>query len=160
MLTTMKLYEIHTETRQAQLTAVARATLPVAELGPWLGSTYGAIASLLAARQIAPAGPPFARFHMLGDGRFEVEAGFPVSRPIEPSGDVQPSELPGGPVAVTVHVGPYDQMEPAYQALASWVTDHGAEFAGDAWEVFFSDPAAAPDPATWRTDIVQPYRKA
>lgn len=156
----MKLYEIHAEARQAQLTAVARATLPVAEIGPWLGTTYGAIAGLLAARRAAPAGPPFARFHMLGDGRFDVEAGFPVSRPIEPSGDVQPSELPGGQVAVTVHVGPYDQMEPAYQALASWVTDHGGELAGDAWEVFFSDPAAEPDPATWRTEIVQPYRKA
>jgi effector-binding domain-containing protein len=97
---------------------------------------------------------------MLGDGRFEVEAGFPVSRPIERSGDVQPSELPGGQVAVTVHVGPYDQMEPAYQALASWVTDHGGELTGDAWEVFFSDPATEPGPATWRTEIVQPCRQA
>jgi effector-binding domain-containing protein len=146
--------------REAQLTAIARATLRVAEIGPWLATTYGAIAGLLAARQAAPAGPPFARFHMLGQGRFEVEAGFPVSSPIEPNGDVQPSELPGGQVAVTVHVGPYDQMEPAYQALASWVTDHGGELAGDAWEIYFSDPAAEPDPATWRTEIVQPYRQA
>ncbi len=160
MLTIMKLYEIHAEAREAQPTAVARATLPVAEIGPWLGTAYGAVAGLLAARQAAPAGPPFARFHVLGDGRFEVEAGFPVSSPIEPGGDVQPSELPGGQVAVTVHVGPYDQMEPAYQALASWVTDHGGELAGDAWEVFFSDPAAEPDPATWRTEIVQPSREA
>ena len=96
---------------------------------------------------------------MLGEGRLEVEAGFPVSSPIEPNGDVQPSELPGGQVAVTVHVGPYDQMEPAYQALASWVTDHGGELAGDAWEVYFSDPSTEPDPATWRTEIVQPYRQ-
>ncbi len=28
------------------------------------------------------------------------------------------------------------------------------------WEVFFSDPATEPDPATWRTEIVQPYREA
>jgi effector-binding domain-containing protein len=160
MLTIMKLYEIHAEARETQLTAVARATLPVAQIGPWLGRTYGAIIGLLAARQASPAGPPFARFHMLGGGRFEVEAGFPVSRPIEPSGDVQPSELPGGQVAVTVHVGPYDQMESAYQALASWVADHGGELAGDAWEIFFSDPATEPDPATWRTEIVQPYREA
>lgn len=156
----MKLYEIHAEARETQPTAVARATLPVAEIGPWLGRTYGAIAGLLAARQAAPAGPPFARFHMLGSGRFEVEAGFPVNSPIEPAGDLQPSGLPGGQVAVTVHVGPYDQMEPAYQALASWVTDHGGNLAGDAWEVYFSDPATQPDPATWRTEIVQPYREA
>ena len=142
------------------MTAVARATLTVAEVGPWLGKTYGAVAALLAARQAGPAGPPFARYHMLGEGRFEVEAGFPASRQIEGNGDVQPSELPGGQAAVTLHIGPYDQMEPAYQALASWVSDHGGELAGDAWEVYFSDPSAEPDPATWRTQIVQPYRQA
>jgi effector-binding domain-containing protein len=97
---------------------------------------------------------------MLGDGRFEVEAGFPASRPVEGSGDVQPSELPGGQVAVTVHTGPYGQMEPGYQALASWVTDHGGEAIGGAWEVYFSDPSTQPDPATWRTEIIQPYRQA
>jgi effector-binding domain-containing protein len=156
----MKPYEIHTETRQAQPTAVCRATLTVAEIGPWLGRTYGAVAELLAGRHAGPAGPPFARYHPLGDGRFEVEAGFPASRPVEGGGDVQPSELPGGPVAATVHTGPYGQMEPGYRALASWVTDHGGEAAGDAWEVYFSDPAAQPDPATWRTEIVQPYREA
>ena len=49
-------------------------------------------------------------------------------------------------------------MAPAYQALASWVSSHGGEPAGDPWEVYFSDPASEPDPATWRTEIVQPYR--
>jgi effector-binding domain-containing protein len=156
----MKLYEIHAEIRQAQPTAICRATLTVAEIGPWLGKVYGAVAGLLSVQQAGPAGPPFARYHMLGDGRFEVEAGFPASRPVEGSGDVQPSELPGGQVAVTVHTGPYGQMEPGYQALASWVTDHGGEAIGGAWEVYFSDPSTQPDPATWRTEIIQPYRQA
>ena len=154
----MKTYEIHAETRQAQQAAVCRATLTVAEIGPWLGKIYGVVAGLLAAQQAGPAGPPFARYHALGNGRFEVEAGFPASSPVEASGEVLPSELPGGPVAVTVHTGPYDQMEPGYQALTSWVTGHGGEVTGDAWEVYFSDPATEPDPATWRTEIVQPYQ--
>jgi effector-binding domain-containing protein len=156
----MKRYDIHAEVRNEQVTAVARTTLTVAEIGPWLGKTYGAIAGLLADRQAGPVGPPFARYHLLDGGRFEVEAGFPAARPIEGDGDMQPSRLPGGPVAVTIHVGPYDQMEPVYQALASWVIEHGGELAGDAWEVYFSDPAAEPDPATWRTEVVQPYRQA
>ena len=158
MLSIMKLYDIHPQTRQAQPTAVARATLPVEEIGPWLGKTYGAVASVLAAQGSGPAGPPFARYHKLAHGRFVIEAGFPVLTAIEGAGDVQPSELPGGSAAITVHVGPYDQMEPAYEALASWVFEHGGELAGDAWEVYYSDPAQQPDPATWRTEIVQPYR--
>jgi effector-binding domain-containing protein len=158
MLMIMRQYEVHAETRTAQVTAVGKAALTVAEVGPWLRKTYGAVAALLADQQAGPAGPPFARFHMLGQGRFEVEAGFPASRQIEGDGDIQPSELPGGQAAVTVHTGPYDEMEPAYQALASWVSERGGQAAGDAWEVFFSDPSSEPDPGTWRTEIVQPYR--
>ncbi len=153
----MKLYEIHAQTRQPQPTAVGRATLTVQELPSWLGRTYGAVAQALAAHGAGPAGPPFARYHRLGDNRFTVEAGFPAATVIEAVGDVIPSELPGGQVAVTVHTGPYETMEPAYEALVSWVTDHGGEVAGDAWEVYFSDPATQPDPATWRTEVVQPY---
>ena len=156
----MKQYDIHAESRNAQVTAVARATLTVPEIGPWLRKNYGAIAGLLAGRQAGPAGPPFARYHMLGEGRFEVEAGFPATRRIEGNGDVQPSELPGGQVAVTIHTGPYVQMAPAYQALASWVSQHGGELTGDPWETYFSDPSTEPDPATRRTQIVQPYRQA
>lgn len=61
------------------MTAVARATLTVAGLPPWLGKAYAAVADLLTAQRAGPAGPPFARFHTLGGGRFEVEAGFPTS---------------------------------------------------------------------------------
>jgi GyrI-like small molecule binding domain len=69
--------------------------------------------------------PAFAGYHEFGEGRLEVEAGFPASGPVEGDGDVRPSGLPGGQVAITLHAGPYDQMEPAYQALASWVSEHG-----------------------------------
>ena len=66
--------------------------------------------------------------------------------------------LPGGPAATTVHIGPYDDMVAGYRAVAGWITDHGGEAVGDPWEVYFSDPTTQPDPATWRTEIVQPYR--
>lgn len=156
----MKTYEIHFQARQAQPTAVMTATLPVAEIGPWLAKTYGALASVITAHGAGPAGPPFARYHRLAEDRFAVEAGFPVSTAIDADGDVRPSQLPGGPAAVTVHIGPYEQMASAYQALASWVSSHRGEAAGDPWEVYFSDPASEPDPATWRTEIVQPYNLA
>lgn len=83
-----------------------------------------------------------------------------MAAPIKAVGEVRPSSLPGGTVATTMHVGSYDQMEPAYEALAQWVKEHGQELAGDPWEVYFSDPSVEPDPATWRTEIVQPYRPA
>ncbi|TVT51536.1 AraC family transcriptional regulator [Amycolatopsis rhizosphaerae] len=155
----MRTYEIQAETRQEQPTAIAEDTLPVAEIGPWLGRTYQSVTEAVAAQGAYPAGPPFARFHIRGDDRFTVEAGFPVTAPIEATDRVVPSTLPGGPVVSTLHVGPYDQMEPAYQALTSWVKDHGGEPVGDAWEVYLTNPAEQPDPGAWRTEVVQPYHQ-
>jgi effector-binding domain-containing protein len=154
----MQSYEVEARTRPEQPTAVIRATLSVPEIGPWLGKAYGEIAGVLAGQGNEPAGPPFARYHVLGDGRFDVEAGFPVTTAIEPAGQVAAAVLPGGSVAVTMHVGPYDAMEPGYAALTSWVRDRDGEPTGDAWEVYFSDPEEQPDPSTWRTEIVQPYK--
>lgn len=156
----MRIYDVHAETRQAQPTAVSIETLPVPEIGPWFARIYGVLASVIAAHGAGLAGPPFARYHKLPDGRFTVEAGFPVTAPVGPDGDERPSQLPGGQVAVTIHTGPYDEMEAAYEALADWVGSHHGELTGDPWEVYLSDPATEPDPATWRTEIVQPCQLA
>lgn len=136
------------------------AILPVAAIGSWLARAYGTLGRVITLHGAYPAGPPFARYRQLADDRFAVEAGFPVSAAIDADGDVRPSQLPGGPAAVTVHIGPYEQMAPAYRALASWVSSHGGEPAGDPWEVYYTDPASESDPATWRTEIIQPYRVA
>jgi effector-binding domain-containing protein len=156
----MRTYEIEAQPRQQQATAVARATLDVAEIGPWLGRVYGQAAACAQRQGAAIAGAPFARYHMLNPGRFTVEAGFPVSQPVTAEGEIEPSSLPGGRVATTVHIGPYDQMTPAYEALTRWVEEHAGRLAGDPWEVYYSDPATQPDPATWRTEVVQPYTAA
>lgn len=156
----MRTYEIQSETRPEQPAAVAEATLPVPDIGPWLATTYGRIFSSMTRQGHAPIGPPFARYHHLEDDRFAVEAGFPVAEPVEPDGEVHASTLPGGQAATTIHVGPYDEIEPAYTALASWVIERGGEPTGDPWEVYYSDPEEQPDPATWRTEVVLPYRPA
>jgi len=151
-------YEIESRNLAEQDTAVEYTTLAVTEIGPWLGKAFGEVASYLARKGAGPAGMPFARYHPTSDNRFDVEAGFPASTPTGGEGEVEPSDLPGGLAAVTVHIGPYDAMEPAYEALRTWVQTHGGEPVGDAWEVYLSDPNADPDPSTWRTEVVQPYK--
>ena len=139
-------------------TAVVRGRLPVAELGAFVGRAIAAVADALNSQGISPAGPPFARFHRHSPGDFDVEVGFPTPRDFSPAGDVQPSALPGGPAAVMVYVGPYDEMEPAYGALAGWIAQHGEQPVGDPWEIYFSDPTQEPEPQKWRTEIVMPLR--
>lgn len=153
----MQTFQIDAEVLEEQPTAVLRATVAVADMGHFLGNAYARTAAALEKLHAGPAGPPFARYHVLGEGRFEVEAGFPATRAIDSDADVQASALPGGTVATTLYVGPYDGMEPAYAALASWIAERG-EPAGDPWEIYYDDPSDEPDPAAWRTRIIAPYR--
>jgi effector-binding domain-containing protein len=158
----MTRYEVVEIDTTFQPTAVVRATLTVPEIGGWFGPTLGRVAGWLGSRGIAIVGPPFARYHELDPEheRFEVEAGFPVATPVEGDGEVSASSLPGGPHATTLHVGPYEGLGAAYDALLAWIVEQGGEPAGDAWEVYESDPVEQPDPTTWRTQVYWPYRSA
>jgi effector-binding domain-containing protein len=154
----MRTHEIQGHRWQDQPTAVAPTALDVADIGTWLGATFGSVVTFLATHDLAPVGLPFARYHQLGGGRFQVEARFSVAEAIQGEGDVIASVLPGGLVATILHIGPYEAMEPAYEAIASWVDQKGGESTGDPWEVYFGDPQEDNDPDTWKTEVVQPHR--
>lgn len=150
------MYEIESKALKRQSTVVVKARVPVSGIGEWLGPAYAETARVAGA---AIAGPPFARYRLVDDPVpiFEVEAGFPVTSTVEGRGNVEAAELPGGLAAVTWHVGPYDSMEPAYKAIDDWLSEHGAEAFGDAWEVYYTDSSVDPDPMSWQTEIIQPY---
>jgi effector-binding domain-containing protein len=152
-------YVIESRTLELQDTAVEFATLKVDEIRPFLERAFGEVAAYLERKGAGPAGVPFARYDHAGDA-FEVEAGYVATSPVSGEGDVEPSELPAGLAAVTVHTGTYDEMEPAYAALHAWIRDQGGEPSSPPWEVYLTDPRVEPDPAAWRTEIVQPYRPA
>src|SRR4051794_4146302 len=82
-----------------QETAVAYATLPIAEIGPWLESAFTEVSVYLERKGAGPAGLAFARYRHAGEGVVEVEAGFPASTPPAGEGNIDPSDLPGGPAA-------------------------------------------------------------
>ena len=147
--------EIRTLTEQP--TAAMVATLTVPEMQTWFGPAFATVAGYLARCGAGPAGMPYARYRRQGEATFEVEAGFPSAIAVEGEGEVRPSSLPGGEVAATWHVGPYDTIAAAYDALDAYVTDHGWTATGPPWEVYHSDPTAEPDPAQWRTEIFQPF---
>jgi effector-binding domain-containing protein len=159
---TMRQYEVAEVEGNPQATAVMRARLSVPEIGPWFGATVGRLAGWLAARGVPIVGPPFARYHVddLGAERFGVEAGFPIGGPVDGDEGVVASSLPGGSVAVTVHVGPYEDLPAAYDSVYTWITERGGRPAGDMWEVYETDPGEHPDPATWRTRVFVPFRSS
>ena len=139
-------------------TVVRRATLRPEDVPPWLSTTYSRIYAFLADHGHHPVGAPFARYHRIGTGHFEVEAGYPVTGHVEGGSGLANSTLPGGWVATTAYSGRLEDIEVAYRAIASWIDANNCERSGDPWEVYLSDPKMRTDPVNWRTEINQPYK--
>ncbi|TCN29635.1 effector-binding domain-containing protein [Kribbella orskensis] len=142
-------------TMPEQPTAVLRATRHHGELGDWTGKAFDQVADYLHRHGVAPCGFPFARYHLRTDGSFEVEAGLPIPTPIAGDTHVQPSRLPAGHVVAVWHIGLYDQLGDAYEALDDWLRAHYGIRTGDPWEVYHGPQRNDPQP--WRTEVIQPF---
>ena len=160
MLGAMRTYQIEQRRLMAASTAVVRSSVLVSEIPGFMSHAFRSVAQILANQGISVAGPPFARHHHVDDDRFSIEAGFPTTSAVLPTDDVVASSLPSGLAAVMTYVGPYDEMKPAYEALAEWIVRNGGTPASSPWEVYFTDPAEEPDPQKWRTEIVMPFHVA
>jgi effector-binding domain-containing protein len=137
-------YEIKLLELPDQPTLGLRETHAVAELPQFFGKAYGAIMQYLGKIGEVPTGMPFAAYYNLDMQHLDVEAGFPVGRALEGQGEVKSSKIPGGKFVSTIHVGPYDGVEPAYNALNEWIKQHGYEPTGVAYEYYLNDPSEKP----------------
>ena len=65
-----------------------------------------------------------------------VEVGVELTRPGPLTGRVVASALPAGPVATTVHYGPYAGLAAAHQAVHEWCAAQGRALTRTRWEVY------------------------
>lgn len=144
-------YDISIVQLEKQPTLVGKATVAPALLSARLAEILPAVAAHLGSVGVPPVGPPFTKYLQVSEAEMVIEAGMPVAQPLEAGKGVEPSSLPGGKVAQTVHVGPYDQLGHAHQALLDWITQQEFEASGDVWEVYITDPGQVPDPKDWQT---------
>lgn len=158
--------ESNVELRQleTQTTLIIRGTIPVADLGPTMGTRLEALSSYLQQSGAQLAGPPFVRYHTFGDTETDFELGVPVREPVAGEGEISRGELPGGPAVTTWHDGPHVKLGEAYARIAAWLQEQEREASGPAWEVYYwldlsqgSDPSTQ-DPSTGRTQLVQPLK--
>src|SRR5690606_41724667 len=98
------------EVPHPERTAVVSGTVAEPRIGEFLGQAFRAVSQVVAQQGVQIVGPPFARYHRRGDGRFDVEAGFPVSGYIWTVGAVRSSGLPPGTRETEVHEGRYQRV--------------------------------------------------
>jgi effector-binding domain-containing protein len=148
--------EVEIHEHHPRETAVIHVDVPVDLLPAAVGEALGELGRRMAEAGVELAGPPFTRYLSFGPERILAEIGVPVLRPAPHSGRVFPGRLQGGRVASVIHVGPYEALADAYVRLQRWLDDHGLHGTGPMWEVYWSDPQAEPDSASWRTEILVP----
>jgi effector-binding domain-containing protein len=152
---------------EPQPTAAVRIQQPMAEID--LGAAFGRSIPLVAERIVEAggsiSGPSYGRYHQFGPDVVDVEIGFPVQAvpaglaPLGsiPPGDVGLTELPGGPVARAVHLGPYDDLSATYDALHDWIhAQPGYDDGAGPWESYVDMPDDMADPSKARTEVIWP----
>lgn len=149
-------YQIEVVENSAQPAAVVRGTVRSEDISAFLGAAFNEVLAVLEHQGAPPAGPPFGRYVPGPTGTFDVVAGFPCLGVINPSGRVQPDELPGGSIARTLHHGGYADVGEAYDALGAWIVRHGYVPTGPAWEAYLDEP----DVSEPRTLVQLPCRVA
>ena len=65
-----------------------------------------------------------------------VDFGVEVTRSFETLGEVYATETPAGEVATAVHIGGYDGLNEAHDAIHAWAGAHQRVFAGQSWEIY------------------------
>ena len=99
------------------------------------------------AHAVAAVGPPFVRYHALGETETDVEVGIPVADPVAGEGPITAGELPGGAVIRTWHIGSHDRLGEAYSRLQ--LVGRTPASAGRRGGLLVDRPGADPDPANW-----------
>lgn len=118
----------------------------------------------LADREIAPAGAPFFRFHLIDmDRELVVDAGVPVAEGVQGEGEIRADVLPAGRYATVHHVGHPDELVDVATELLRWGTERGVAWDvtdtghGARWgcrvERYLTDPREEPDMSRWEVEL-------
>jgi effector-binding domain-containing protein len=150
--------------RDAQPYAGISAWVTMANVGS-VADRIPEIFGWLGAAGVAPAGPPFFRYHVIDMEReLLVEAGVPVAEPVaDDGGQVRCGTLPAGEFAVVTHTGAPPTLAAATAELLDWAAARGLVFdmwqteVGEEWacrvEFYLTDPAEQPDTSKWQTQV-------
>lgn len=105
---------------------------------------------------VIATGHPFVIYHAFGPDRIDAEVCVPVAGPALVDDRIKAHVLPETMVVRTLHVGPYDELGRAYQALGEWAADHGYAPAGPHREHYLTGPDLEVPPSEYRTEIDMP----
>src|SRR5947208_8491115 len=125
-------YDARLEQHPGHPLAVVRRRATQQELPRVVPDACGTVWGVVRAQQIPGAGRHVAVYW---DGQINLEVGVELDAPFAGYGEVVGSATPPGPVARTIHYGPYGLLHEAHEAIRRWCGENGQTLAGPNWEV-------------------------
>ena len=145
-------YDVVVEIARPELLAAVRATIPLIDIPrTWKPALDRVWAFLKTHGDLDPGHNLFLYHHPAHRHEaMNIDFGVRVAHSFEPEGDVRCIETPAGEVAKTVHVGPYDRLGDAHNAIHAWCAANNRKIAQASWEIYgdWND-----DPALLETTI-------
>ncbi len=138
--------------------AAVTSTVDSGDLVAWYHGALGEITATVSAQGAVASGPPGGIYsnELFADERGDATLFLPVTGRVRPVGRVQPISVPEAELAVIVHRGSHDDLDRAYGALATYVTEHAVAVEGLIREYYVVGPHDTEDESSWRTEVGWP----
>jgi effector-binding domain-containing protein len=153
-------YEVITRNVPDQHIVSLRGRTTRDQLSAYVGTAFGQLYQRLGEAGIAPNGEALAIYHAWGPDGIDVEMCVPMDPDGSLAGDFVERILPAATVAQTLHVGSYDGLKDAYEAVDAWIGKHGFAAAGPSRERYIIGPARDMPEADYWTLVETPVERA
>ena len=143
---------------EAITAAAITAIVDMKDALTWFPGAFGELSATLSAQKIATAGPPGGIYSndLFTAAHGEATVFLPCAGTVRAIGRVKPFRVPAVEIATIEHRGPHDNIDIAYGALASYVSQHALAVEGPLREYYVVGRLDTQDPSAWRTEIGWP----
>jgi effector-binding domain-containing protein len=150
--------------RKERYYVAIRLTVAQQDIPTTLPPLHPELYAWLKDKGIAPDGPPFFQYLVMGaDRRLLVEVGVPVAYAVVGDERFIGGMFPAGEYASVMYTGDYRYLMEAHMELDAWVEKMGhcdkEEIPGKGMvfasrtEFYLTDERAVPNPANWETEV-------
>jgi effector-binding domain-containing protein len=94
---------------------------------------------------VQATGAPFVGYFNMDMQDLDIEVGFPVAEALVEKGEIKPGIIPAGKQLSCLYQGPYNQIEPAYNAIMDYAAANNYALTGVCYEFYLNDPADTPE---------------
>jgi effector-binding domain-containing protein len=128
-------------------------------LSAFIGTSYDELVDRLATHGSAPHGETLVIYHESGPAGVDVEVCVPIAPDAGVGAGLARRVVPAATVAQTLHVGSYDGLPDAYDAVASWVSRNEFSEVGPSRERYVVGPGEEVPEADYWTLIETPIAR-